>query len=129
MSAGLHKGKVASALIPPEQPGDDVRINDTSPALLPEEHAFARKSVWRAPADLAHAPGPEEVLPQFAAPGIRIECVSRRPINTLPDRVDLCREKQRTEGRLLASTFCHGGSLFLVFKRWPISAHPFPRST
>ena len=97
--------------------------------LTAEDCERAHGMVWQAPPELAKPPGPEKVLPQLKAPGIRIECVNRRPVETLSKRVEVCRERQREEGRLLASTFCHGGSLFLVFKHWPYSAHPFPRST
>lgn len=99
------------------------------PELTQEERAKAARLVWRAPSELAEPPGPEKILPQLDAPGIRIECVSRRPVETLAARVEACREGQRAKGRMLASTFCHGGSLFLVFKHWPYSADPFPRST
>lgn len=122
MSSGPPLSNANRASLPPA-------ASARAPELTGDECARARDSVWKAPAELANPPGAERVLPQLNAPGIRIECVARRPIETLAERVEVCRKRQREAGRVLASTFCHGGSLFLVFKRWPYSAHPFPRST
>jgi len=88
-----------------------------------------RSTIWKAPDSLANAPGPERVLPQLNHPEIRIECVACRPIESLTRRVEACRKRQLESGRSLASTFPHGASLFLVFKRWSHSAEPFLRST
>lgn len=128
MSTGLPSpDSLSPSLSLPTSTRAEAEISPSS--LTDEERRLAARLVWRAPSELAEPPGPDKILPQLEAPGIRIECVSRRPVDTLANRVETCRERQRTEGRMLASTFCHGGSLFLVFKHWPYSASPFPRST
>jgi hypothetical protein len=92
--------------------------------LTEEEREETRRLVWNTPAEMGSPLGHE--LPPSASEGIRIECVSRRPLETLAGRLELCRTRQREKGRLLASTFCHGGSLFLVFKHWPGPPCDFP---
>ena len=129
MSSGRSSSSVTSVTVPPFAADDRTTASDATPKLTSEEREKAHEMVWQAPSELAEPPGPEKVLPQLKAPGMRIECLNRRPVETLSKRVEVCRERQRAEGRLLASTFCHGGSLFLVFKHWPSSAPPFPRST
>lgn len=90
---------------------------DEEVQLTPEERKEVEQHVWRAPASLAKPPGPDRVLPQMPSPNLRIECVPSEPRATLTERVESCEREQASQGRLLASTFCHAGSIFLIFKR------------
>lgn len=89
----------------------------TEVRLTSEERSVVTRHVWRAPPSLGTAPGPEEVMPQLPSNGLRIECVHTEPRETLGERVEVCRRPQTADDRQLASTFCHDGSMFLVFKR------------
>jgi len=97
--------------------------------LTEKERARAEKWVWRAPSKLATPPDSMRVLPQFKAPGICMECVEQKPAETLAERIDACCRRQAAEGLSLSAKFSHGDDLFLVCKRAPQSADPFPRST
>lgn len=98
--------------------GSDILWRDAeAPQLTEPEREMARRVVWSRPAEWGRSDSPSSMdgLPA----GLRIECLNRRPLESLAERLDDCRRRQREEGRLLASTFCHGASLFLVFKPWP----------
>lgn len=103
-------------------------LDGTEVGLTPEERNAVTQHVWRAPPLLGTAPGPEEVMPQLPSNGLRIECVQIEPRDTLGERVEACCRRQTDGDRRLASTFCHDGSMFLVFKR-RATVVDFSRST
>lgn len=89
----------------------------TQVRLTPDERTIVSRHVWRGSPQGKVSDGREPTLTELELNGIRIECVSTEPRNTLADRMETSRNRQAEDDRQLASTFCHDGSMFLVFKK------------
>ena len=93
------------------------RVNHTQLRLTSEERMISSRHVWNDSSQRGTTTDKETVFPDSAGNGLRIECVPTEPRNTLADRMEVSRRRQAEDDRQLASTFCHDGSMFLVFKK------------
>lgn len=116
-SPAQQAAKLAASYNQYQRSRGEPTLAGTEVRLTPEEHNGVTQHVWRAPPSLGTAPSPKEVMPQLPSNGLRIECVHTEPRDTLGERVEACRRRQTNDDRQLVSTFCHDGSMFLVFKR------------
>lgn len=72
---------------------------------------------WRAPRNFPAAPGPAQVLPTLPSKRLKIVCLRSGEPAELGLQVKAACREQAAAGLILASTFSHDGSIFLVFKR------------
>jgi hypothetical protein len=93
------------------------RVNHSQVRLTSEERMMVSRHVWNDSSQRGTTTDKETVFPDSAGNGLRIECVPTEPRNTLADRMEVSRRRQAEDDRQLASTFCHDGSMFLVFKK------------
>lgn len=89
----------------------------TQVRLTSEERMLVSRHVWNDSRQGETAIEKETAFLDPTGNGLRIECVPIEPRNTLADRMEVSRSRQATDHRQLASTFCHDGSMFLVFKK------------
>lgn len=95
----------------------DRTLADTHVRLTFEERMMVSRHVWSDSPRKTSRLDRETALSDVVEGGLRIECVPTEPRDTLADRMEISRKRQAADDRQLASTFCHDGSMSLVFKR------------